>query len=269
LRADPENKLYARSKLRRLDAETLRDSMLAVTGTTLLGLAKLNLSGPGITATIRDAFYKVSSKDVGDAIAEQLALQAVESKAEVIMNPGTPNTMYSDNKPVKIAIHALQIDDRSKRWQAQAYFLVNGQTASVQPIAGTYGALVDVPVLTRQFNHSDVIEASDIRMQSIPERLLHKDTITDSKQIIGQAPRVGISANRPIRLSEVTAPMVVKRGDLVEMRFATPYIEIKATGIALEDGAPGEWIRIKNQKSQHAVSGRVVSAGRVMVGNAS
>jgi len=33
LRADPENKLYARSKLRRLDAETMRDSMLAVTGT--------------------------------------------------------------------------------------------------------------------------------------------------------------------------------------------------------------------------------------------
>lgn len=32
LRADPENRLYARFKLRRLDAETLRDSMLAMTG---------------------------------------------------------------------------------------------------------------------------------------------------------------------------------------------------------------------------------------------
>ncbi len=32
LHADPENKLYARFKLKRLDAETLRDSMLAVTG---------------------------------------------------------------------------------------------------------------------------------------------------------------------------------------------------------------------------------------------
>ena len=32
LRADPENRFYARFKLRRLDAETLRDSMLAMTG---------------------------------------------------------------------------------------------------------------------------------------------------------------------------------------------------------------------------------------------
>ncbi len=33
LNADPENKLYARFKMRRIDAETLRDSVLAATGT--------------------------------------------------------------------------------------------------------------------------------------------------------------------------------------------------------------------------------------------
>ncbi|MDI1313953.1 PSD1 and planctomycete cytochrome C domain-containing protein [Prosthecobacter sp.] len=33
MHADPENKLYARFKLRRIDAETLRDSLLAATGT--------------------------------------------------------------------------------------------------------------------------------------------------------------------------------------------------------------------------------------------
>jgi cytochrome c553 len=33
LQADPDNKLYSRFKLRRIDAETLRDSMLAATGT--------------------------------------------------------------------------------------------------------------------------------------------------------------------------------------------------------------------------------------------
>jgi hypothetical protein len=35
IRKDPENRLYARFKLRRLDAETLRDSMLAITGTLI------------------------------------------------------------------------------------------------------------------------------------------------------------------------------------------------------------------------------------------
>jgi mono/diheme cytochrome c family protein len=35
LRADPENKLYARYKMKRLDAETLRDSILATTGSLI------------------------------------------------------------------------------------------------------------------------------------------------------------------------------------------------------------------------------------------
>jgi len=35
LRTDPENRLYARFKIRRLDAETLRDSMLAATGSLI------------------------------------------------------------------------------------------------------------------------------------------------------------------------------------------------------------------------------------------
>ena len=35
MRADPENRLYARSKIRRLDAESLRDSMLAATGSLI------------------------------------------------------------------------------------------------------------------------------------------------------------------------------------------------------------------------------------------
>ena len=35
VRADPENRLYARFKMKRLDAETLRDSMLATTGSLI------------------------------------------------------------------------------------------------------------------------------------------------------------------------------------------------------------------------------------------
>ena len=53
LKADPENRYYGRMKLRRLDAETLRDSMLAVSG-------KLNLTqfGPPL-AVARDTAGRV------------------------------------------------------------------------------------------------------------------------------------------------------------------------------------------------------------------
>ena len=224
-----------------------------------------SLPAPGITATISDPFYKITAADIGAAIAEQLKLQAVETKAEATLNAGTPSVLYSADHPVTLVIHTLQVDTQAKRWQAQAYFVANGKTESVKPIAGTYAVLVDVPVLTRQFNRGDIIEDKDITIRAFPERQLRKDTVTDAKSLIGLTTRSGISPDRPIHTSEITPPMVIKRGDLVEMLFSTPYIKIKTTGIALEDGAKGAAIRVKNQKSERAVSAVVLSSGRVQV----
>ena len=78
-------------------------------------------------------------------------------------------------------------------------------------------------------------------------------------------PRASISADRPIRSSELAEPIVIKRGELVEMRYQTPHMTIKTSGVALEDGSVGSAIRVKNEKSEKAVTARVEAAGRVSV----
>lgn len=228
-------------------------------------------SATGISATVTtpnskpNPFYRITALDVSNAVAEQLQIQGVEKKAEVTVAPGLPNPLYSSDHAVTVSIHTLQIDTSSKRWQAQAYFVSGGKTESVIPVSGTYGAMLDVPVVSKQFNRGDIIEEKDIKMLSVPERQLRKDTIMEAKALIGQSPRAGISPNRPIHAQEITPPTVIKRGDLVEMSYNTPYIRIKATGVALEDGAVGKFIRVKNQKSERAISAQVISAGHVSV----
>ena len=236
-----------------------------VTPTRLL--AEQQATAINVTTSARDPYFKVTASDVADAVAEQLQIQAVVPKAEVMLAGGTPSILYQADHAVKVVIHTLQIDQKAKRWQAQANFVSGNKTESVIPVAGTYGAMIDVPVLSRQFNRGDIIEEADLKIIPTPERLLRKDTVTDSKQLIGQSPRVGISPNRPIHGNEVSAPVVIKKGEMVEMGFNTPYIHIKTTGVALEDGATGQSIRVKNQKSERAVTARVVAAGRVEVNN--
>jgi len=235
-------------------------------GAPTTALAAQNaLPQPGITATVRTPYYQITSADVAAAVVQQLQDQGIETKAEATMAPGTPGILYSADKPLQLSLHGLQIDPKSKRWQAQVYFLTNGKTESVRPVAGSYTAMIDVPVVTRQLSRMDVIEEKDITLKPIAERLLRKDTVTDPKQLVGLSPKNGISANRPINANEVSAPIVIKRGDIVEMAYTTPYMSIKTTGIALEDGAKGAPIRIKNQKSQLAISAKVEAAGRVSV----
>ena len=223
------------------------------------------LPAPGITATINNAYFRITQEDVAKAVAEQLQLQAVEKKAEVALASGTPGILYSADHPLKIVIHSLQIDASAKRWQAQAYIIANGATETVKPISGTYMALIDVPVVSRQLGHNDVIEAKDLITKSFPERQLRKDTITDAKQLIGQSPRSMITPDRPIRQAEVSSPVLIKKGEPVQMTYSNPYMSLKVTGTALQDGARGDLIRIKNDKSEKAVTGRVSGNGIVEV----
>lgn len=226
----------------------------------------------GITATISaptSAYFTITAEDVSAEVARQLKLQNVQPKAEVMLAAGSPKILYSADHPIKLALHALQIDPNSRRWQAQANILSGNQTASVKPVSGSYIPLMDVPVVTRQLSRTDVIEASDLATKTVREQEVRKDTATDANQLIGKSPKVMISSNRPIRLSEISMPAVIKRGDAVQMSYTSAYMSIRATGSALQDGAVGDLIRIKNDKSGKAVSGRVTGSGQVEVNQAS
>jgi flagellar basal body P-ring formation protein FlgA len=219
----------------------------------------------GITTTVNPSYFNITADDVSKAIAEQLQLQAVEKKADVSLIAGTPSILYSADHPLKISIHALQIDTQSRRWQAQAYILAAGKTETVKPVSGSYIPLVDVPVLKRQLAKTDVIEEKDLGSKAIPDRFVRKDTVTDAKLLIGQSPRSIISADRPIRQGEISSPILIKKGQSVQLTYTNPYMSLKATGVALQDGAAGDMIRVKNDKSEKAVGGRVVANGRVEV----
>lgn len=209
-------------------------------------------------------FFNVTSEDVGRAVAEQIKSQGIETKTvRARLNPGTPLVLYSADHALRVNVQALQIDPATHRWQGQAVIVSGGRTETIKPVAGTYETIIQVPVLTRQLGTSDVIEASDLGSIDMPERQLHKDTVTDASSIIGKSPRRGISPDRPIRTAEIMEPVVIKKGQPVDMTFTTPYVHIRAQGEALEDGSVGALIRVKNNKSEKAVSARVVSAGHV------
>lgn len=221
---------------------------------------------PSVTATVREPYYKITALDVGNEVAKQLAQQAVvPNKAEANVNGGSTAILYHADHPLQLVIHALQVDETTKRWQADAYVMAGSRTVTVKPVSGTFSALVDVPVVNRQFGQHDVIAASDLSTRAFPERQLRKDTITDPQQLIGKSPRSSISADRPIRGTELAEPIVIKRGEMVEMSYKTPYMQIKTSGVALEDGSKGSMIRVKNEKSEKAVSARVEDSGRVSV----
>jgi flagella basal body P-ring formation protein FlgA len=81
----------------------------------------------------------------------------------------------------------------------------------------------------------------------------------------------GFVAKRPIPAEQVLNPSVVdpakliNKGEKVVILAESSGFKIRTTGYALEDGAFGELIRVKNVSSNRVVEGRISAPGQIKV----
>ena len=91
--------------------------------------------------------------------------------------------------------------------------------------------------------------------------------ITSVDEIVGKEARVNLYAGRVIRFSEVGAPAVLERNQLVVMIYRLGLLSISAEGRVLDRGGAGELVRVMNLESRMTVTGRVQLDGTIEVGS--
>jgi flagella basal body P-ring formation protein FlgA len=207
----------------------------------------------------------VSAQDIERAVREALILRGNEDAISVRVAAPNIGVVYRASTPVRVAIHALETNNTNHAWQAQAYMLSAQKTLSVIPVSGTFERMAHVPVLRSYIAEGDIITETDIEMREVPESSLRRGVAKSKAALIGQTPRRGISADRPIRVSEVTTPRMVSKGDSVTMLYTTPYMNIRGIGKALEHGTMGSVIRIRNLEGERDVVARVVGHNKVQL----
>ncbi len=89
--------------------------------------------------------------------------------------------------------------------------------------------------------------------------------LTNIDDLIGQTPRRGISALKPIKTSDVHAPIVVKKGDLVVMTLKKGPLNLTTKGKALDSGAKGDIVRILNTSSHQTIEAEITGPQKVNV----
>jgi flagella basal body P-ring formation protein FlgA len=89
------------------------------------------------------------------------------------------------------------------------------------------------------------------------------DPVTDPLAAVGQTSRRSLRAGDVLRNSSLTAPVLVKRGDAVAMIARFEGIEVSTAGEALDTGARGALVRVRNSSSGQTVRMRVTAPGTV------
>jgi len=110
------------------------------------------------------------------------------------------------------------------------------------------------------------IGAADVKVEKRNLASLSSDTAASAEEVIGKRSRRQIRAGEPIRLGQVEVAPVVRRGDLVTLKVESDHFLVTARGKVLENGRPGEIIRVENITSKKQVYGKVVDGRTLLVG---
>lgn len=89
------------------------------------------------------------------------------------------------------------------------------------------------------------------------------DALSDAKDIAGMSSRRALRAGDNLRRSWLVAPLLVKRGDAIRILARHDQIEVSVAGVAMENGAKGATISVRNAANNNVIQARVIAAGTV------
>lgn len=118
-----------------------------------------------------------------------------------------------------------------------------------------------VAVMAADVASGKAVDAADVALERRDVSLV-ADTVSDLALLEGMAARRSLRSGELLRQNMLTAQLLVKRGEAVRIVARNEQIEVSMAGEALDPGARGALIRVRNTNG-NIIKARVTGAGTV------
>ena len=119
-----------------------------------------------------------------------------------------------------------------------------------------------VAVTAMPLKNNDLIQDEHLAIERRDVTLI-SDAVGSVDAAVGQTSRRSLRAGEVLRAGGLASALMVRRGDQVQMVARIDGIEVSMSGEALDAGARGAVVRVRNAGSGQVVRMRVASAGTV------
>jgi flagellar basal body P-ring formation protein FlgA len=213
-------------------------------GAFLLGV--MLLAGPALAAPLGVLVEERARSDYADSLPP-------EGEFEV--------TIKDAPKGEVVTLAEFWMDPRSGKFLANAVL----ETGDVQRIGGLALVTLPVPVPVRRLLPDDIIMEDDLAVARMPVGRVGAYVETELEEVIGKQVRRVLTPGRPIQTQSIINPLVISRGDQVEISFSDGLLALRSPGRALSDAHEGQEIRIVNLISNKTVIGIATGDGTVEI----
>ena len=168
----------------------------------------------------------------------------------------------------EVTLEQFQYDPAAGRFHGALVGTFEGRERFRLPIFGRAQPVLRVPALRRPVAPDKVITAADLTWVHVWHARVPPTGLTESAEIIGAQARRRLAAQRMLTERDLGPPLLVRRGRPVELIYARPGLYVTALGVAQEDGALGDLVRVMNAQSRRQLRGIVSGPDEVAFGSA-
>lgn len=125
--------------------------------------------------------------------------------------------------------------------------------------------LKSVFVAKHMLMKGDLITAEDVYQTELDVQKLKQGFFTNEKEFVGLVSKQTIAADTPITPYHIELAKLIHKGEQVSIVVSQDNLTISMQGIALDTGARGDHIKVKNLSSKRIIDARVLSEEKVEV----
>lgn len=215
-------------------------------------------------AVVERASVSIPLEEIKSQILFELADQGVTEEMGIEFATRFQELYLPVSAEPVIRIENMNYQSRTGRFTA---LVVAGKGAAMERVRMTGRAFrtVEVPVLKSRILRGDIITEANLEWVMMKAERVQNDVIVDAADLIGKTPKRGVRAGHPVRSNDVTRPILVEKNSLVTIFHKVPNMMLTAQGKALQNGADGDVVQIKNGRSNQVIEAEVIGPGRVAV----
>lgn len=161
----------------------------------------------------------------------------------------------------------VQLNHRAAQQTVEAVLAFTNDLGNNERLAvrGTAQVVIDLPALNRDVASGEVISSSDLTTIEFPAGRTSTSMVSSPGSLTGQIARRSIRANAPLFVHDFAKPTLVKKGELITIKFEMPGIMLSTQGKALSDAGKGDTLTVLNTSSQRLLEVRVIEPGLAVV----
>lgn len=229
------------------------------------GVAWQPLHGAPTVVTVTRAAEMISTDVITRAVARALHAQGLPFDSDIELTSAVRGVPVAFGTPDPVGVTDVTLDQRSGRFTATLELPAGDPRATRVRVSGVAHSMIEIPVITRPINRDAVISDADIDWLRVRSDRLAQGIVTDLSDVVGMAARRALRAGEPLRARDLGRPVVVARNDLVTMIVRTNFMTLTSRGRVLDDAGLGDVVRIRNDRSNAIVLGRVIDNRTVVI----